>query len=500
MIEDASEIKEFQKEEFPVSTSNEESFRQVSVDLSDEHKQFLIDRHGTFELDPIPSMSDDDPLNWPVHIKTIQLGMISFHAFSTTFMAAGLIPSFATLLMKFNTSISACSYFTSVQIIVLGIFPLLWVPFMNKYGRRQLLLISALGSCAFNIGCVFSENYRELMICRIFCAFFVSPAIAVGGGVVSELTFSHQRGWWTGWWVVGVTLGTHVGPFLMGFVQYQTGDTKYTFVVFAVLNFLQLLGYLLLGKETIFNPQYHSAPCNSLFNLQPKSDSKLNIKIILSPLKCITRPKVLIPAIAYSVTFCYANVACGVELTSLYHEKFNFNPQQIGLQFLSLILGCILGEQIGGWVSDLWMSRFRLKPSSTIEDRLWLSYPGFIIAIIGIVIYGVLLNDITDNQWKFSPLVGLCLASFGLQIITTILVTYAIDSDASKASDIALFITVIRQVNGFVGPFYFPVMLENPKLGIKNTYAILASLVAIFGLIPIVLLHTSRYLGRNSPA
>ena len=32
--------------------------------LSPEHREYLVARHGTFELDPVPAMSDLDPLNW----------------------------------------------------------------------------------------------------------------------------------------------------------------------------------------------------------------------------------------------------------------------------------------------------------------------------------------------------------------------------------------------------------------------------------------------------
>lgn len=41
----------------------------VSVDparfLSESHKSYLIERHGTLDLDPIPSMDPADPYNWP---------------------------------------------------------------------------------------------------------------------------------------------------------------------------------------------------------------------------------------------------------------------------------------------------------------------------------------------------------------------------------------------------------------------------------------------------
>lgn len=37
----------------------------VSSRLSKAHRDFLMERHGTLELDPIPSMDPADPYNWP---------------------------------------------------------------------------------------------------------------------------------------------------------------------------------------------------------------------------------------------------------------------------------------------------------------------------------------------------------------------------------------------------------------------------------------------------
>jgi hypothetical protein len=38
--------------------------------LSEEHRNYLIRRHGTLELDPVPGHGDADPYNWP-HWKVI---------------------------------------------------------------------------------------------------------------------------------------------------------------------------------------------------------------------------------------------------------------------------------------------------------------------------------------------------------------------------------------------------------------------------------------------
>ena len=32
--------------------------------LSDEHCQYLTQKYGTLDLDPVPDMSDADPYNW----------------------------------------------------------------------------------------------------------------------------------------------------------------------------------------------------------------------------------------------------------------------------------------------------------------------------------------------------------------------------------------------------------------------------------------------------
>lgn len=48
--------------------------------LSEEHRQYLLARHGTLDLDPIPDMNDADPYNWPqwrVSQRTIMLPVLS---------------------------------------------------------------------------------------------------------------------------------------------------------------------------------------------------------------------------------------------------------------------------------------------------------------------------------------------------------------------------------------------------------------------------------------
>lgn len=38
----------------------------TEIFLSEEHRQYLLRRHGTLDISPIPSMNDADPFNWPM--------------------------------------------------------------------------------------------------------------------------------------------------------------------------------------------------------------------------------------------------------------------------------------------------------------------------------------------------------------------------------------------------------------------------------------------------
>lgn len=50
------------EKDYAVSTNLENG---ISGDLSPEHRDYLMARHGTTDLIPLPTMDPADPLNWP---------------------------------------------------------------------------------------------------------------------------------------------------------------------------------------------------------------------------------------------------------------------------------------------------------------------------------------------------------------------------------------------------------------------------------------------------
>lgn len=130
-------------------------------------------------------------------------------------------------------------------------------------------------------------------------------------------------------------------------------------------------------------------------------------------------------------------------------EKFHFDAQQIGLQFIAIIIGCVLGEQVSGPMSDWFLKRVRqTEGHSCPADRLWLSYIAFSTIITGLLTWGYQLQHATT--WNVTPCVGAAIASFGNQMQTTILTTFAVESKKERAAQVGVFVNICRQIYGFV--------------------------------------------------
>ncbi|KAJ5591995.1 uncharacterized protein N7459_002364 [Penicillium hispanicum] len=460
--------------------------------LSDSHRSYLSERHGTFDLDPIPSMNPADPYNWPLWKKTTNLCLVAFHAFMGTFTASSIICAYEDIALDVGVSLQRVSYLTSLQIAILGGAPLFWKPLSHRIGRRPIFLLSLVLSCVCNIGCAKSTDYATMAACRALVSFFISPAMAIGSGVVTETFFRHERARYMGIWTVMVTLGVPIGPFIFGFVAQRVGY-RWIYWVLAITNAVQLILYIFFGPETRYIgadvQSQSSAFRREYLSLRRIDSTPMRFAEFYHPLTLFANVPVLLAAIAYAMVFLFASVMGSVEVPQLLQSKFKLNAQQLGLQFLGLIIGSLLGEQLGGFMSDMWMNararRIGRKPAP--EYRLWLSYIGFLLTIAGMVVFLVCTEQSTPGKWSVQPIVGTGIAAFGNQVVTTVLTTYAVDTYPQDAGSVGVFINSVRSTWGFIGPFWFTSMFDS--IGIAKSSGVIAALIMGASFIPTMLLQ-----------
>lgn len=170
----------------------------------------------------------------------------------------------------------------------------------------------------------------------------------------------------------------------------------------------------------------------------------------------VRHPSIVIPACAYAMVFLFGSILATVEVPQLLESKFELNTEQLGLQFLGVIIGSFIGEQMGGFMSDQWMNRrsrwLDRKPEP--EFRLWLSYFGFALTIIGMIVFLVCTETSPSGHWNVTPIIGTAIGAVGNQLVTTVMITYAVDCFPQEAASIGVFVTFVRQIWGFIGPFW----------------------------------------------
>lgn len=303
-----------------------------------------------------------------------------------------------------------------------------------------------------NIGGARCTSYGAQMATRVLTAFLISPPSGIGSGVVIDLCEPDKRGKKLGWWTLMITMGTPAGPFFMGFVIQHIG-VQWIFWIFAIINFCQFICYVLFGDETVYNPakEHSKVGWFTKFSFRQISSEPLRFRDFLKPLAMIKYPRVVVATCAQAIFFCYGNIVLIVEMPIHFGEKFNFDAQQIGLQFIAIIIGCVLGEQLSGPLSD-WLLKFfqRKKGYSRPADRLWLFYIAFSTFTAGLLTWGFQLQKATT--WNVTPCVGAAIASFGNQMQTTILTTFAVESKKERSTDVGVFVSMLRQLYGFVSP------------------------------------------------
>ncbi|KAB8231818.1 putative MFS transporter [Aspergillus alliaceus] len=408
--------------------------------------------------EPVPSPPGTDPYNWPIW-KPSYWKLIN------------LIPVLPHL------STNCCPWR----------FSPFWKPLSQPYGRRPIFLLSTILSLVFNVGCAKSPTYASMAACRALTAFSISSTAAIRSALVAVIFFKGERGRYMGIWILMVTLGVPVGPLSFGFAVNHTGY-RWVFWVLAITNGVQFILYIIFGPEARYvggSTVDSSADFkNQYLSFRRIDPTPLTFSEFIHPLTMAKYPSVTIPAVVYAMVFLFGSVLITVEVPQLLQGKFGLNAEHLGLQFLGVMVGTVLGEQIGSPVSDYRINRRALHVTKAPEPgfRLWLSYPGIILTIADVIVFLVCTQKAPDGHWVVSPIVDTAVAAFGNQLVTTVMVTYAIDGHPDDAGSVGVFITSVRQAWGSIGPFW-------GNVGIAASSGLSSALILACSLLPTITVH-----------
>ncbi|KAJ5820169.1 hypothetical protein N7474_005760 [Penicillium riverlandense] len=391
--------------------------------------------------------------------------------------------AFVPLAMDLDVSVTEASYTTTVAILFAGFTPLLYAPISNVYGRRPVYLVGTAIGTAANAGCAVCRSWGHLLVARAFVGIGTSVGMGVGASIVADLYFMHERGLYMGIYVVFVTNGAHLAAIIGGLVAESLGWRWCYWVPTITTGATWFLNIFFL-PETL----YRRDPSTGASYIRTKSWAQL-LKFKGAPTTRKLRfgdfahcfimlkyPPVLLCMLYYSIAFGVGTVLFAVTGAAAFEGSYGFNTVQVGLAIgLPTTIGSMLGEFMAGSISDKTLRHAnRLHDGAAdIESRLQATLPGAVILPIGIVIEGVCLQY--QTHWA-GPVMGIGIAAFGLQIVSTPIFAYLTDCYKPQSTEISTLLNFGRLLFSFSLGFYMM------PFAIKTTFGIAWGVLAAINL------------------
>lgn len=140
-----------------------------------------------------------DPLNLPMWRKQAILICMSLHPFVVNFTSSSLssaLPIYAStpIFGLPPKGFSELTYLIAVNVLMMGVANLWWVPLANTFGRRSVTLLSLLLLVFSSMWAGLAKTFHGLLAARLVMGIASAPADAVSPDVVGEIFFVHQRG------------------------------------------------------------------------------------------------------------------------------------------------------------------------------------------------------------------------------------------------------------------------------------------------------------------
>ncbi|UNI14452.1 hypothetical protein JDV02_001081 [Purpureocillium takamizusanense] len=467
-------------------------------------------------LVPRPTSDPNDPLNWPIWQKYYIAIVLCTTMAMCNFLAAG--PSIAIVQtaadffpgsMADNTLVSYAiprvAYFFTTTSLLQGTGNLVWVPMANKWGRRPVYILSYLVYFATSVWLIFDKSYGGFLAGRILMGFGAGAAETIAPVSIADIFFLHERGSIMSAYTCFLSIGVAAGIIISGLITinhpwrtiYEVGSALVGLVLLLAIITLPETAYprdsgndcdvptstdKLAGTssakacfETSRTPGLERDSYFRSLRLFRRTLTDENIfKMMIRPFGLIILPSVLWAALVQAVTIGFL-VAVTSNVDPAFEQAYHFQPYQVGLCFLSAVIGSLLGVPAGGILGDRVADCLTKRNGGVREPEMRL--PAIclscITAPLALVLFGVGVQH--QLHW-ICPTIGLGLLNFSITQATNICLVYVIDAYRPVAGEVTLAVMGFKSLFGFLLSFETNPWIE--RSGYQNAYGAMAGISA----------------------
>ncbi|MEE2771363.1 MAG: multidrug effflux MFS transporter [Bacteroidota bacterium] len=314
------------------------------------------------------------------------------------------LPGFQSIAKDFNISISQVGLTLTSYFIGISVGQLAYGPIMDKFGRRQPLLIGLGIYFLSAIFCLLSPNLLSLIVSRFFLALGAAAGMVAAKAVVRDIFPVNEVAGAISVLMLIMGGAPIIAP-TVGSLIIEAFDWKMIFVFLAGFSFLMFL--------SVYNFLPESIVPDRNVDLKPKD-------VAIKYYGILTNPKFwnfgMAGSFAVGAMFAYISNA-----PKLFMEHFDLSQKEFGILFGLNAGGLILGSQI---------NRLFLKRYSTFEITIFNSV--VLVILSGLFLLNALLGL---GFWTTAVLIFLMLFLLGFQNPnTTALSLEPFEKKAGRAS------------------------------------------------------------------
>ncbi|KAI5375071.1 hypothetical protein J4E82_006150 [Alternaria postmessia] len=440
-----------------------------------------LKRDGDIILQPQPSSSPNDPLNWSPRRKECIMILLAFSSGVTTSLGPMVTPALPLIAMKYKVNIDM------VASLVIG-FLAFWIGFTtfftaagaNIWGKRPFFIISTVILLATNVWGFFTRSFISLAVMRVVQGIASAPLETLVTSTVSDMYFVHQRGTRIAVWGCMLASGVLLGQTIAGAI-IQNISFEATFGISALIFIPILFGmYFFVVETTYYGPRPTMDKLGvdekhkSVFELEDDREpyrSQLAIfrgrlsqesfwKNAWKPVPLIAFPAVLFSTIVYGSYFTWLLTISVLSVNIFSAPPYSLNPAQVGLTNLPLLVVALIGSPLSGWTADA-LAKFMARRNHGVfepEFRLTLMIPATIFATIGFLGFGMSVSAGYPIVW---PLVFMSIHSLSVPFASTASLTYVIDCHPKDANQAFVTINFTKAVFTFIATTYANGIMAN---------------------------------------
>jgi MFS family permease len=404
--------------------------------------------------------------------------IIALVAVAATFSGfAGNIyfPAIPSIVDDLQVSAELVNLTVTSYMIFQGLAPSIWGAVADVHGRRITYIctfIVFIGAC---IGLAETKHYYQLVILRCLQSAGSASTIAIGSGVVGDITMREERGGFMGIYQSALLSPVAIGPIIGGILAQTLGWhsifwflTIYAGVFLVVMVVIlpetlrsmvgngskpakglsmSLLSYIQLRRQPETKPNHLERTTST------SSVSKQLSVDVLGPIKIICSIEVTLIIIFMSIYYTVWQMVIA-SLSTLFKRTYHLSELQIGLTFLGNGLGCIVGTLTTGKFLDFDYRRFKSKFTGEAGDfplenarlrTIWLWAP---LQIASVLIFGWTLQY---EVHLAVPIICTFVLGWSATSIISLVSTLMVDIYPTKGASATAALNLVRCLIGAGG-------------------------------------------------